>query len=488
MKKTVLLKFFFTGLLLTVIFFKINIHDVSNTILSLNPVYTAAAILLVPVLILLRTLRWNLFLNFGGIVLPFSESLKALLIGNFYGLITPGHLGEIGRAFHLDERKVITLPTIILEKSVDICTLLGLSLITILIFFPENFMLKLIIVLYCSAIFAGYFLMLNKNVMQHLAGLVGIDEKDSELFSVTIHSMVWNFPLLGLSFFLSMIYYFIAYMIAYLVIIAAGFDPITCITLPIIILIGNIPLTIAGLGLRESVSSVAFTYLGESAVDGFVFALVLFVIISVPPALAGYALVMHGGNKRQRKTGQMTGLLSPYLERFRVTVISNIIKGNSVLDYGCGRGSLASSLIFTKYTGTDLDPSVVCEARREYSSVKNVSFCTTDEFEKIQESYDTIVLSAVIEHFPDPVQTLENLVPLLENQGKIIITTPTPLGNTLLKFGSMLGIFSRSAFEEHNRIFTKKDFLELAEKLNLRLTGYDTFEFGLNQVVILSRE
>jgi 2-polyprenyl-3-methyl-5-hydroxy-6-metoxy-1,4-benzoquinol methylase len=186
--------------------------------------------------------------------------------------------------------------------------------------------------------------------------------------------------------------------------------------------------------------------------------------------------------------GQITGFLSPFLENKRMKVITSFVTGGTILDYGCGNGKIIPSLTYTRYTGTDLDQNVVSEAKKNYSPGKNVFFYTIEEFENLQEKYDFIILSAVIEHFKDPLQTMTGLTRRLQNQGKIIITTPTPRGNTLLKFGSMLGIFSRCAFEDHNQIFSKTDFIALAEKLNLRIIKYDTFEIGMNQLVVLSHE
>jgi len=487
MKNSTLLKIALTGILIVLLLFKVSIFEITSTMLSLNLFYLAFAAILVPVLLVLRTLRWNQYLIINEINIPFLEAFRVLLIGNFYGLITPGHLGEIGRAFHLEEKKTITLPTIILEKSVDICTLIVLSSLTIFLVFPENTVLIYLILICCIAAPLGFFLLTKKELLIPLTGLAGIDKNDCELFSDAIWSMVNNYSLISLSFLISLIYYAIAYLISYIVAIAAGFNPLVCITLPIIVLMGNIPLTIAGLGLRESVGSILFMYLGESAADGIVFAFVLFILISVMPAFLGYILAMMGEENRVRCVGQMNGLFSPYLEARRISEIRKIVTGGMILDYGCGNGRLVSSIPFNRYTGTDLDRDVILEARRTFASIENASFYFIEEFEEIHEVYDVIILSAVIEHFKDPMITLNKLTKQLKEQGIIIITTPSLRGNDLLKIGSMAGIFSRSAYEEHNIIFAKQDFFEISEKLGLTVKKYYTFEFGLNQFVILSR-
>ncbi|OPX65123.1 MULTISPECIES: flippase-like domain-containing protein [unclassified Methanoregula] len=487
MKKNTVLKIFFTVVLIGFIFSRISILEVVKTLSSLNLVYLAGAFLFVPALIIIRTLRWNLFLNYCRIIIPFSESIKILLIGSFYGLVTPGHFGEIGRVFHIEERKTTTLPTIILEKGIDICTLIVLSALSILVFFPGNIGLGILIAFFFVAVTVVFFLMTNKKTIGLLAKYAGISQDDCEQFTHAIQSMVGNIPLMTTSFILALLYYAVACLIGYLVAVSAGFNPWVFVTIPLIVLIGNIPLTIAGLGLRESVGSLTFSILGENSADGFVFAFVLFMIITVFPSLVGYILVMLAKEESERRNGQITGLLSPYLEKRRIFQIRNAITGGRILDYGCGNGKLVSHIPFSRYTGTDKDFSAILNARKIHFS-ENVSFCSLEEFKGNHEQYDIIILSAVIEHFQDPFETLGELVTRLDNPGKIVITTPTPLGNAVLRIGSFIGIFSSSAFKEHNMIFHKQDIFRLAQNLHLSVVGYETFEFGLNQLAVLSNE
>jgi glycosyltransferase 2 family protein len=292
MKKLTILKIFLTIILFGILFIKVNFFDIVKIIFSLNIVYLIGAFILVPVLYIIRTERWNQFLHFFGINLQFFESFKILIIGTFYGLITPGKIGELGRVFHIREKKVLTLPTIIMEKLVDISTLVGLSLLTIIVCFPKDSIMLFIIIFFIAAVVLGVFLLTNEKIIFLIMIFFGIGRTDCDQFTQNFRKLLYNFPLIRKSFLLSLVYYGICYLIGYFIILSAGFNPITFITLPIIILMGNIPLTIAGLGLRESVGSIAFVYLGESAADGFVFAFLLFIIITLIPGIFGYIFTM----------------------------------------------------------------------------------------------------------------------------------------------------------------------------------------------------
>jgi len=126
----------------------------------------------------------------------------------------------------------------------------------------------------------------------------------------------------------------------------------------------------------------------------------------------------------EKKQGQITGLVSPLLESIRMKKIKKIVHGGDILDYGCGYGRLSEKIPFDTYTGVDLDTSVLSFAKDRNSNLQNIAFFSTEEFELINKRYDFIVLSAVIEHFKDPVIILKMLKARLKKQGKIIYYDP----------------------------------------------------------------
>jgi glycosyltransferase 2 family protein len=292
MKRSSFLKIFLTGILLTVLLIKVDITEVVQIFLNLNPVYLMGALFLVPFLYYIRTVRWNKLLHALNITVPLPIAYKILLIGSFYGLVTPGRIGELGRAYHLNEKKVFTIPTVILEKFVDIFTLVILSLLTALFYFQNYSIIQITIFFFVIAVTIGLFSLTNDTLIFFMAGLFKVNPDQSNQFVRTINELLHNYPLMGYSFLLSLVYYGLSYVLGYLVILSAGFDPIVLITLPIIVLMGNIPITISGLGLRESIGSITFIYLGETGADGFVFAFTLFILITVIPGIFGYILMI----------------------------------------------------------------------------------------------------------------------------------------------------------------------------------------------------
>jgi uncharacterized membrane protein YbhN (UPF0104 family) len=120
----------------------------------------------------------------------------------------------------------------------------------------------------------------------------GVESNDCDQFAQNFRKLLYSYPVVGKSVLLSILYYCICYLICFFICLSAGFNPIVLITFPIIILMGNIPITISGLGLRESVGSLLFIYLGDTAANGFVFAFLIFIIITLIPGIFGYILSM----------------------------------------------------------------------------------------------------------------------------------------------------------------------------------------------------
>jgi len=185
--------------------------------------------------------------------------------------------------------------------------------------------------------------------------------------------------------------------------------------------------------------------------------------------------------------GQITGLLSPFLEGIRLNKILIHISGNRVLDFGCGYGKLAGILKVKEYVGIDVDEMVLAAARENYAGNNNVKFYHISRFNENMSKFDTVVMAAVIEHLDDAASTLRKLMDYLGENGKIVITTPTPRANRVLKMGAKFKLFSRAGVEQHKSLFTEKDFIEISQLTGLQLVMYERFEFGLNQLVIYKK-
>jgi 2-polyprenyl-3-methyl-5-hydroxy-6-metoxy-1,4-benzoquinol methylase len=177
------------------------------------------------------------------------------------------------------------------------------------------------------------------------------------------------------------------------------------------------------------------------------------------------------------------GLLSPFLRTRRIEAAKPYIKG-SVLDIGCGVGYLADFIRAGLYLGVDIDEESLCAARKRHPHHTFIS-----ELPPAKKVFNSVVGLAVLEHAPDPLQFLSELTERLHHgsENLIICTTPLPALDWIHSIGTSIGLFSREARKEHQKLLGYDQLKQLAAKCSLDITLYRRFLLGANQLFILRK-
>lgn len=136
--------------------------------------------------------------------------------------------------------------------------------------------------------------------------------------------------------------------------------------------------------------------------------------------------------------GQVGRILSwvPLLKERAVmgTMCLNRSNGGKLLDLGCGDGRFLALMRAAGWDvmGVEPDPAAARAVQQEFG----ISVTTLEDARLLDESFDAITLSHVIEHVHDPVALLSECRRLLKPEGKAVIVTPNigSLGHQ--KFGS----------------------------------------------------
>lgn len=194
---------------------------------------------------------------------------------------------------------------------------------------------------------------------------------------------------------------------------------------------------------------------------------------------------MARGDKAQ--SGQITGLLSPFLESVRLRKIASYVgRGMEILDVGCGRSKVLDYIQEPKrYLGVEILAEAIDEGKfSPHQRVISVNI-ERDRLPEAELPFDVIILGAVVEHFIDPEETLLKLRGYLRKGGRIVLTTPCPRGAIVLKVGAMLRVLSREAEAEHNKLFDRFDIERLSKSSGFKLYLYERFLLGFNQLAIL---
>jgi 2-polyprenyl-3-methyl-5-hydroxy-6-metoxy-1,4-benzoquinol methylase len=176
------------------------------------------------------------------------------------------------------------------------------------------------------------------------------------------------------------------------------------------------------------------------------------------------------------------GLLSPFLQRRRIAAALPHLRGR-VLDVGCGSGALAAHVPPDRYYGMDADEASLAVARSRYPR-----HVFARELPGVEPGFDTVVALAVIEHVADPCAFLRALGDRLgPSPAAIVCTTPHPAAGWIHEVGARLGLFSRDAKEEHERLLDGTRLREVASRAALEVASYRRFLLGANQLAVLRR-
>lgn len=179
----------------------------------------------------------------------------------------------------------------------------------------------------------------------------------------------------------------------------------------------------------------------------------------------------------------MIPLLSPYLHRRRTNIVRPYLKGD-ILDIGCGSADLIHFLDEDQhYVGIDSIKNLVMQLKERHPKYE---FYERDVEGGIglDGNFNTITMIALIEHIKNPASMLKQSYELLTDGGDLVITTPTPLGDTLHKIGAKFGLTSKAAVETHVKIYAYEDLQNVLNSFGFDIYIYQKFVLGMNQMCV----
>lgn len=168
-------------------------------------------------------------------------------------------------------------------------------------------------------------------------------------------------------------------------------------------------------------------------------------------------------------------------------------KGDSLLEVGCGSGNVLLTLKdnYKKCVGVELSEVGANELRKLFSGYDDISILVGNIEDKSlnlkKESFDTILMNAVIEHLIAPIQALKYLAGLLKSGGRIIIITPN-IAKWTRRVKLLFGYFpSTASLDEGLLMYDKKTKTDLYDEGHLHYFTYRSLKRILIERVGLSK-
>jgi len=308
-----LLKALLSVALLAWVFSRLDAGAAGAALARLDPVTLLAAAALFFAAYWARALRWSLLLRHAAIEVPPLESYRLTLVGVLYGLVTPGRIGELGRVLHLRWPRARTLPSALWDRLSDVLLLELLSL-------PAFAVLSLhrtaLFWIFLAVVALTLGLVATLNSRRLLAAAIRRFPRLGPRLEIWREGAagVVGSGRFGLSLAAGLVFYALNFTGALLLLrsLAPGSSAAFTLVFPVLILLGNVPISFGGLGVREQVAAMTFTQLGAAPAVGPVFSLVWFSLATLAPAVAGAVLMRKRPAAAARERG---GAESPPVAR-----------------------------------------------------------------------------------------------------------------------------------------------------------------------------
>ncbi len=276
-------------LLVTYLIYSVGFLNIYHTIVQGDSWYFLYAITIIPIFILIKTYKWHIIARSLGAQEGFWISLIAVLTGLGFGVFTPARAGEIMRVnYYKSVDKVMLGSLIVADRLIDLITILVLCIYFIVL--NLNLVWALIIVfINCLAVLFLLHVRNTIEILNLLPAKLRSDTVSSILEKIGTASVIltpnsiarfsglslinWLFVILQFYFILNM-FHICAFNVAFA-------------SLPIIQLSNMLPITIAGIGVRENLSVFVMKVYGVPSQVAAIGAFFLFVFDILIPGITG---------------------------------------------------------------------------------------------------------------------------------------------------------------------------------------------------------
>ncbi len=294
------------------ILLKLDMSNIFEEISNINIKFLLIAILIVFISLITQTLKWFPIAKIQSTNISFLEAFKINLISLFYGFITPSRIGGVIRAEYLrkynDDKIGKGVSNFILDKVLDLCSLIFLAIVFSFVFkevLPTNYLYYAISVFVLVIIILIIFR--NKERSKLILRVFYkkfAPEKYKNKLKNEFYSFYEDMPkkrYFALFFILNLLNWTVLYIGAFFVGLAVGMNVsifFFLAILPIATFIGQIPITISGLGTREATLISLFGLFGIGATKVFTMSMINLFISGIIPSIIGIFLILR--NKQNR--------------------------------------------------------------------------------------------------------------------------------------------------------------------------------------------
>jgi len=282
MKKKKLLFFFKIFISIIILFFLLRKIDFIHIISIFKQIKFGTIMFLfftTVVKLFIEIINWKMFLQINPQYRPkIGEIIKSHFIGHSLRFLVPGGHGIIGKIYFVENKKKDTFLSLSIEKFFQIWLIIVFAAFASIFYFKEiNLYLKFLLLL---LIFSLPFLLILSNKIKFLRNYKSYITKYQTRIPLIISLQIFYMTITVLQYFM----------------ILSLFSEITffqtMISIPLVLFANIIPITYAGLGLRETFAIKVLTNYQIQSEIAVTASLIVFLFNSVLPALVGLYFIV----------------------------------------------------------------------------------------------------------------------------------------------------------------------------------------------------
>jgi len=281
----------------------IGVENIIATFLKISPIYVIVAAALTIPRLLIRNTQWQLLLKKQKIQVSFVKSLKIFLIGYFYGSITPGYLGQMIRIPYMKDETKEPLGKLFVNSTIE-TAVHGLSLYIMMLIgaffvaeqYPEIFFGACVFVGTSVLIYAFFIKKERGEKTFHFMIKLFIPKRFARHMGQFVDTFYNDFPRIRdyiLPFLLGIPAWVIIYSQIYILGLSLDIEVpyfLFLVLYPIANIIAFIPISAAGIGTREATLVFLFSLFGVAPEKAVVLSLAGHLLTDVLTGFYGFII------------------------------------------------------------------------------------------------------------------------------------------------------------------------------------------------------
>jgi uncharacterized protein (TIRG00374 family) len=301
-----LLKIIVSISLLTFIFSTIDVRAFLNVIQQANPWWLLAALTMMMIGVVVRAFRWQILLEAIGVSVPIGELTAIYFIGFLFNNLLPSGLGgDAMRMLELNrysERGSDTVTSVVVDRFLGLSALQAIALVALLTNWgvvPAT-LAYFTVAIFLGGLVIGY-LLINRPLYLNLRQRLKLFRRLTDIkFMGNLFESFQRYPVpaLGRSYLVALLFNMV-HITMYSFIGWALSAPVSlvqfAIIVPITSLVLLVPISFAGLGVREEAFRQLFGQIGVSQEVAVAMSLLIYVIGNVCTGLVGGVIYLWRG-------------------------------------------------------------------------------------------------------------------------------------------------------------------------------------------------